>query len=271
MSRSRESTQSIDEIRRNSNITDTDKLGLLAVGSVGIGVVSILIGLGNFVAIQGLASKPISPLVQLENGKSIKVAALKDNERTPTVIKNFASLSLIKLMTWNGALPPKNAEDFSNPKPDPGVPIPSKNGANIKVPTSAWQASFTLSSDLQNPFLQNLGKLYTDIQSKAGGRATTRLEILNIGDPIQIEAGVWRVPIIANLRILSMGNVLQTIEFNKDVSVQAIPVPPLLEAGKPEELTLSQLISEGKAGGMHIFNISESRRAEIKPAETLNK
>ncbi|NJQ98416.1 MAG: hypothetical protein HC784_14105 [Hydrococcus sp. CSU_1_8] len=266
MSNNKEATQFVRKARENANISNTDKLGALTLISVGIGAVSIIISLGNFLAINSLASKPIAPLVQLENGRTIKVAALKDNERTPQTIKNFASLALIKMMSWTGALPPTNAEDLNNPKPDPGVAIPIKGGETIKVPTSAWRTSFALSEDFQNPFLQELGKLYKQVQANSQGRATTRLEILNIGEPIQIESGVWKVSIVAFLTILSPeSNLPKRLEFNKDISVQAIPVPPILEVGKTEEINLSQLISEGKAPGLQIFKIGEMRQAETKP------
>ena len=252
---------------KNRNQTSSlDKLGFYILISIGLSSVTLLSSICLFFMYKGVAEKPLPALVQLANGKTIKVATMNDKERTPQVIKDFASLTMVKMMTWNGALPPETTEDLSNPKADPGIDIPSEGGTKTKVPTVAWRTSFSLSHDLQNPFLVELAKLATKIMTFG---SSTRLEILDVGEPIQIKAGAWRVPIISNLIVLNRSNNLPTrIQFNKDVYVHAVPVPPIIESAKTGVKQLSELVTEGKSSGMEIYVITNPKSDEIKPLET---
>jgi|GEM_PF-316203 len=258
----------INNARNKSQISKTDSLGFLLLLSVALSGISVIGVIALFFSYNGLANKPMPALVQLASGKTIKVATMNDNDRTPQVIKDFVSLTMTRMISWSGSLPPETPEDLTNPKPDPGVPVPSKDGQNLKVPTVAWRNSFSLSNDFQNPFLQELAKMATKIMGQGQAQAATRLELLNIGDPIQIQAGAWRVPIIANITILRRGQSLpERLTFNKDVMVHTIPVPPILENGTPGERSLSQLIAEGKSAGMEIYAITEPKGDEIVPVD----
>ncbi len=256
----------INNARNKSSISETDSLGFLMLVSVALSSISVIGVIALFFSYNGLANKPMPALVQLANGKTIKVATMNDNDRTPQVIRDFVSLTMTRMMSWTGALPPETPEDLTNPKLDPGVLVPTKDGQSLKVPTIAWRNSFSLSNDFQNPFLQELAKLATKIMS--GGQAVTRLELLNIGDPIQIQTGAWRVPIVANITILRKGQSLpERVAFNKDVLVKTVPVPPILENGTTAEKTLSQLIAEGKSAGIEIYAITEPKNDEIRPID----
>jgi hypothetical protein len=256
----------INNARSKNQISGTDSLGLLMLISIGLSGASLLGTVLLFFSYLGVANKPMPALVQLATGKTIKVATMDEKERTPQVIKDFVSLTMVRMMSWSGALPPETPEDLQNPKPDPGVKIPVKDGQQVKVPTIAWRSSFALSSDLQNPFLQELAKLATKMLGQNMSQAQTRLEILNVGEPIQIQKGAWRIPIIANITVLNRTNPLpERVAFNKDVLVRTIPVPAILESGSPAEKTLSQLIAEGKANGIEIYAITEPKNDEILP------
>jgi hypothetical protein len=264
MQTNREARDFINEARNKQQISGTDSLGFLLLISIGISGISLLTAIATFFACSGLANKPMPALVQLANGKTIKVATMNDSDRTPRVIKDFATLKMTEIMSWTGILPPETAEDLNNPKPDIGVSIPAKGGNTLKVPTGAWRASFSLSADFQNPFLQELAKLATTIQG--AGNVQTRLEILNIGEPILIQPGAWRVQMIANIVILRKGSPLpERVAFNKDVMIHAVPVPAILENGKEAEKTLSQLVAEGKSSGLEIYAITNPKTQEITP------
>lgn len=252
---------------KNRNQTSSlDKLGFYVLISIGLSGATLLSSICLFFMYKGVADKPLPALVQLASGKTIKIATMNDKERTPQVIKDFASLTMVKMMTWNRALPPETTEDLSNPKPDSGVSIPVEGGTNMKVPTVAWRTSFSLSHDLQNPFLVELAKLATKIMSIG---SATRLEILDIGEPIQIKAGAWRVPMIANLIVMEKStNLPKRIQFNKDISINAVPVPPVIESTKAGVKQLSELVAEGKSSGLEIYLISNPKSDEIKPVET---
>jgi hypothetical protein len=265
MQTNREARDFINEARSKQQLSGTDSLGLLLLISIGISGVSLLSTIALYFAYSGLANKPMPALVQLANGKTIKVATMNDSDRTPSVIKDFVTLKMTQIMSWSGILPPETAADLNNPKPDIGVSIPAKSGNTLRVPTGAWRASFSLSADFQNPFLQELAKLSTTIQG--GGNVQTRLEILNIADPILIQPGAWRVQMIANIVILRKGSSLpERVAFNKDIMIHTVPVPAILENGSEAEKTLSQLVAEGKSSGLEIYAITNPKTQEIAPA-----
>jgi hypothetical protein len=257
----------VGDAKNRNQSSSLDRLGFYVLISVGLSGATLLSAICLFFMYKGLADKPMPALVQLANGKTIKVATMSGNERTPQVIKDFASLTMVKMLTWNGTLPPETTEDLTNPKPDPGVDIPVEGGGGrMKVPTVAWRTSFSLSHDLQNPFLIELAKLTTSVMTIG---SSTRLEILNIGEPIQIQPGAWRVPIVANLIVLEKStNLPKRVEFNKDVFIHAVPVPPIIDGGKTGEKQLSELVAEGKAAGLEIYLITAQKSDEIKPVET---
>lgn len=256
----------VGNAKNRNQSSSLDKLGFYVLISIGLSGATLLSAICLFFMYKGVADKPLPALVQLANGKTIKVATMNDKERTPQVVKDFASLTMVKIMTWNGALPPETTEDLSNPKPDPGVDIPVGTGIRVKVPTVAWRTSFSLSHDLQNPFLVELAKLATKVMQIG---SATRLEILDIGEPIQVQAGAWRVPMIANLIVMERSNNLpKRIQFNKDVFVHAVPVPPVIESAKAGVKQLSELVAEGKSSGLEIYLISNPKSDDIKPVET---
>lgn len=266
MQSNNKNTDFVGNAKNRNQSSSLDKLGFYVLISIGLSGATLLSAICLFFMYKGIADKPLPALVQLANGKTIKVATMGDKERTPQVIKDFASITMVKMMTWNGALPPETTEDLSNPKPDLGIEIPVEGTTKMKVPTVAWRTSFSLSHDLQNPFLVELAKLATKVMTIGSG---TRLEILNMGEPIQIQAGSWRVPMIANLIVLEKNsNLPKRVQFNKDLLVHAVPVPPIIESTKTGEKQLSELVAEGKSSGLEIYLIKSPESDEIKPVET---
>jgi hypothetical protein len=257
----------LDRARSNAKLSSTDSLGFYIMTSVGIGIVNLLGILMLWVSYNGLANRPTPALVQLADGKTIKVATLDDNQRTPQVIKDFASLTMTKMFTWRGILPPEKPEDLSNPKPDLGIEIPDKQGGKtLKVPTLAWRTSFALSSDFQNSFLRVLGGMAEQVRA-LDTKSETGLEILNIGDPVSTGTGTWRVPIVANLVMIKRGinNLPTRIGFNKDIYIRTVPVPHLVDDGNSSKKQVAELIAESRAAGMEIFAIRDYERQDLKP------
>jgi hypothetical protein len=254
----------ISKARNNGKITSTDSLGFLVLIAVGLGGINILFNLILTFWVSGLANKPTPALVQLADGKTIKIATLSDKERTPQVIKDFTSLTMTKLMTWRGTLPPITPEELTNPKLDPGVSIAGKDGSSGgKVPTLAYQSSYALSSDFQNPFLEQLAKLATQISGST--RTETALEILNMGTPVETAPGSWRVSMVANILILQQGTSLpRRMSFNKDVYVHAVPVPRAIEGGNAKDKAISELIATSRSSGLEIFGIRDYERKDLK-------
>lgn len=257
----------LDRARSNAQLSATDSLGFYIMTSVGIGAVNLCGILMLWVSYQNLANRPTPALVQLADGKTIKVATLDDNQRTPQVLKDFVSLTMTKMFTWRGILPPEKPEDLSNPQPDLGIEIQGKQGGKtLKVPTLAWRTSFALSADFQNAFLQVLGSMAEQVRA-LDTKAETGLEILNIGDPVATGAGTWRVPLVANLVVINRGinNLPTRISFNKDIYIRAVPVPHIVDDGNSGRKQVAELMAESRAAGMEIFAIRDYERQDLKP------
>lgn len=258
----------IDQARNSANLTRTDKIGLLAGGALATSLATLFAVLCIIPFLFMLANKSAPVLVQTADGKSMRVMALEGNQRSPLVIKDAVTVMLSKLFTWRSYLTPYTAEELANPKPDPGILIPNKNGATGgKIPTEAWQATFSLSSDFQNSFIYTLAKMVGDagIYATSGG-AQVSLEILDVSNPASIGDGLWRVRIVGNLvKIDNFNKVPTRVPFNKEVFVRAVPVPIIKEEGKPLEKTLSQMTAEAKASGLELYAMREAERIELVP------
>lgn len=255
----------INQARKKAHLSNLDGLGFLVLMSTSISGVNLLLSVILFFCYNGLANRPMPALVQLATGRTIRVATLNDKERTPQVIKDFVGISMTKMMTWRNFLPPKTAEEITRPLIDPGVPISAAGAGSRsgKVATSAWKASFALSGDFQNSFLLQLSDLANKV-SAAG--AETTLEILNLGEPIPVKDGSWKVQMVANLVVIQKGTTLpKRLNFNKDIYVQAIPVPKIVDGGKVGEQELSEISAEARSSGMQIYAISDFVKQNIQP------
>jgi hypothetical protein len=258
----------IEQARQTNNLSKSDKLGFLAGGALAVSSITFLTVLALIPFLFVIASKPAPVLVQTADGKSMKVMALEGNQRSPQVIKDSVTIMLSKLFTWRNFLTPINSEELVNPKPDPGIAIPARNGfLGGKIPTEVWQATFSLSPDFQTSYLYVLAKMVSDagIYNTSGG-AQVSLELRDVGNPISVGDGTWRVPIVADLTKLDAVTKLPTrVQFNKDIFVQAVPVPHIREEGTVLQKSLSQMTAEAKASGLQIYAMRDSERPELMP------
>lgn len=258
----------IEQARQSNNLSKSDKLGFLAGGALAVSAITFLSVLGMIPFLLMIATKPAPVLVQTADGKSMKVMALEGNQRSPQVIKDSVTIMLSKLFTWRNFLTPISSEELTNPKADPGIMIPPKNGLlGGRVPTEAWQGTFSLSPDFQNSYLYVLTKMVGDagIFATSGG-AQVSLELRNVGNPVSVGDGTWRVPIVADLTRLDAVSKLPTrVPFNKDIFVQAVPVPHIREEGTALQKSLSQMTAEAKASGLQIYAMRDSERPELLP------
>lgn len=240
-------------LERQAQPSKKDAFALFTVATFALLLIN-LFGLfllyGNY---SNLVRKKTPTLVQLETGKSITVAPLGSDERTPKVVQKFVVDTLTLLMNWSGTLPATTVEEAANPKPDPGV-----QAGRSKVSTSAWQASFALSEDFRKEFLTTLATL-----TPAGvfnGNTQVTLVPLSVQPPQQIAEGKWKVKLVANLIVFdrrdNLGNV---IPFNKEVFVQAVEAP-----NPPTETTgITTVIYAVRASGLEITAIRDLEQEDL--------
>lgn len=244
-------------------------MGLLLLLSTGLSGIGVLISLCLVFAFFGVANKPLPALVQLSNGTAIDIKATKDDERDPTVIKQFVANTMGSMFSWTGFLPPQSMEEAANPKPDLGVPVPGKTDG--KVPTAAWQNSFALSADFQNPFLRQIAEMnqkFGALQGQ-GQKIQSFLVIEHLAAPVKVDSGSWKVGMIATLKIIQQGSVINQISFNKDVFVRAVHVPQIpsgLTASKGQ-VAIAELNARLRAAGLEIYAMREFQRQDLKPAQ----
>jgi hypothetical protein len=232
-------------------------LGVLSLSSIALNLLVLVFIFFLASAYWKLNKKPPPTLVQLSSGEAVNVAPLGNQERTPPVILEFVRESLSMLMTWQGEFPPE--EEGAKPLPDPGVDIrPSGVGGRMTVTTPAYQAAFALSEDFRKEFLQELGKL-----TPAGvfqGKTEVVFVPIDIGQPILIEPGKWRVKVVANLLVLDRSDILgKPIPFNKEVFVRAVS-PPEYQANVTG---IAKIVQQIRASGLEIYAIRDLTQGDL--------
>lgn len=239
--------------RASKRLSTGDTLALFAIGTFGLHILSFFILLLLYGSYSQLSRKSPPSLVQLETGKSIKVAPIGSLERTPQVVLHFVSDTMTLMMNWSGTLPPTTVEEAAKPKADPGINIRSLNNKRSKVTSSAWQASQALSADFRKEFLQ----MVAEITPPGVFKGTTQVVLLplSIQPPVKIAEGKWKVKMVANLSIFDQGNNLgEVIPFNKEIFVQAVEAPDI----SPTTANgLAAAIYQVRASGLEIYAIRD--------------
>jgi hypothetical protein len=214
-----------------------------------------------------LVNKPAPSLVQLSNGESISVAAMGSVDRKPEVVKTFATNVLTSLFTWTGYLPPQTVEEANNPKVDLGVKVEisdrdgTESKKEITIPTSTWESSFALSEDFRTEFLAKLGQL---IPADVFENNTDIVFVpISISEPQQIQAGKWKLVLIANLLVFEDGNKMgKMIPFRKEVFIKATEAPNYLTETKSTN-SVASIISQVRASGLEIYGMKDYKSGNL--------
>ena len=169
-----------------------------------------------------LAQKPSPSLVQLVDGKAITVTPKASTERTPATIQTFVSNTLTLYYNWSGILPDQGESDSPlEVKRDTGVEIDGR----YKVTTSTWTASFAFAEDFRSDHLKQTAQLTPQRifnESGSSSRIQVMLQILHLGEPIEIKPGRYKLPMVANLIHFENGQAVEAIKFNKRIYVRAV-------------------------------------------------
>jgi hypothetical protein len=260
----------LDQARQTASLSKKDKVGFLVTLGLLLNGLTLLIVLGLIPFLFSIASKPAPALVQTSDGKTMRVLALEGNQRSPQVLKDTITVALTRLFTWRNFFTPTTGEELRNPKADPGIDIPSKNGSPTgKVPTEVWQATFALSGDMQASYLGTLAKMVGDAGVFGPASAQVSIEILNVSTPTAISDGTWKTLIVANLvKVDRLSKVPVRVPFNKEVFLRAVPVPRIREEGTAAAKALSQVIADARATGLEIYAMRDAVRPDLQPNTT---
>lgn len=238
--------------RASKSVSTGDALALFALGTFGLHLITFFVLLLLYGSYSQLNKKAPPSLVQLETGKSIKVAPIGSLERTPQVILRFVSDTMTVMMNWSGTLPPTTVEEAAKAKPDPGINIANKGLRGNKVTSAAWQASYALSEDFRKEFLKVLASITPS--GVFQGKTQVVLVPLSIQSPIKISEGKWKVKMVANLTVFAQNsNLGEIIPFNKEIFIRAV-VPPQ----SPNQVDgLAAVIYQVRSSGLEIYAIRD--------------
>lgn len=241
--------------------TEVMPLFVLGTGVLQIGILFLLIFEG--VWLSRLSRKPPPSLVQLVDGRAVRVAPMENVSRTEETIKHFVGQTMALMFNWSGTLPPASKPGQKNvPLPDPGVPIQTQKigSKGEKVTTPSFEASFAISENFRPEFLQKLATLTP--RSIFSGSTQVMLLVTHLSEPQQLGPGQWKVKMVANLLTFEQGdNTGKAIPFNKDVYVRSIDTPllPLPEGVSSIHRTAYQI----RQAGLEIYAIRDLQREEI--------
>jgi hypothetical protein len=207
----------------------------------------------NTIWIAKLNNRPAPTLVELQDGRSIQVGSNDWQYRSPQAILNFTSEIVTMLFSTPGklSLEPNRGSN----RIDPGVVLQGRSfHTNNKVTTAAWQASFALSEDFRSAFLAELAQITSP--GVFAGINQTVLSINYLSQPQQIEAGKWKLNMIANLYLFGAGDkVGQVIPVNKTIYLQAVYVNPQPLAQNASDM--QRLIYRARSAGLEISRFGD--------------
>jgi hypothetical protein len=232
---------------------------LFVLITLGIQAVVALAMLIQLFFMARLATKPVPSLVQMIDGKAVKVAPAERLERTPETIKAFVNETITLMFSWSGTLVPATPEEVRTPKQDPGVVVSGKQ--DQRVASATWEAGFAFSEKFRQPFLEKLAAL-TPPEIFRSREVQGALIIRLIGEPQKIEDGKWKVSLISNIVYFSNQNqVGKSIPFNKEIYLLAVDPPsmPLAENSS----ALQQVIYRIRQAGLEIYAIRDLPREDL--------
>jgi len=235
---------------------NTHYLPLFVLSSVGLQVIILLVLFMQAGALNRLSRQDAPTLVQMQDGRAIRVGAMGAQERSPETIRRFVNDTLVLMFNWSGQLP-ASGDNAGQPMADPGLPIGTDNGKR-QVATASWQASFALAEAFRQDFLQRVAELTpTGVFS---GTTQVVMVINHVSNPEVVGEGRWKVDVVAYLYVFDDSNALgETIPFNREVFVEAVMAPAVPEG----DTALEQAIYRIRQSGLQIYAIRELTREEL--------
>lgn len=233
---------------KNKILQQSNLLPILVWSSLGMGALSLGLGFLNFVSNLYIAGKDVPTLVQLQDGQAALVAPADSKFRSDTLIKAFVEESMSQLFTWNTV---SQSSDGSRQIADKGVSV----GGGRKVPTRTWQASFALSNDFRETFMQEMATSFIPA-GVLSGDAQSALLIESLTEPRLVKRGVWELDMVAFIVIFDGRNPQgKATSFNKTLVIKAVEpaVDPLPEETSP----IQKAVYKTRAKGLEIDELYE--------------
>lgn len=231
-------------------IPKTDLLPLFVLLTFGLQAFGLLWLFANTAAVFRLATKPTPSLVQLQDGRAIKVTAWSSRERTPLTIRRFVAENLALMLNMSNELPPQSPEEAHTPKRDLGREL----GNNKLVTTATWQASFAVSEDYRSELLN----LVAQLTPKDLFTGNTKVVLITryLSDPEEIAPGQWKLKLIGDLLYVSATDKAgYSAPFNKEIFVQVVDPP--ISALEDSASTLEKTIYSVRQAGLEIYGMRQ--------------
>jgi hypothetical protein len=221
------------------NSSDILPLAFLGLSITSVGLVIVLINL-TF-SFSKLANKPPATLVQQVDGRAYTARPEGHLYREPELIRKTVSNWAIVSFSW-GTLPSKQA-DKQKPTVDPGIEVKGQN----RVPESVWEASFLLTPDFRDAFLEKLAREVIP-QGVFDGKVSAVLVPQTISQPQVAGVGRWKVDMVATRILFDSTNPSgYGIPFNRTYYVKAIDPPstPLGEDATRNQQVIYRMLESG--------------------------
>ncbi|MEL4895600.1 hypothetical protein [Crocosphaera sp. Alani8] len=242
------------------------KLVLVCLGGTGL---TLVFQLALMIGIFRVGNKPPPTLVQLASGDSISVIPIDSTQRTDESILTFLNDIFTLTFTWSGTMQDKNQPGQFIV--DSGIDVTAENGQRIgKVPTTVWEASFSLELNFRQEFLRQIAELVP--QSVFTQKTNVAFVPVSFSTPEKVSNGRWKVRLVSNLLFLKdLGQVAEVVPYNVDIYVRSIvpPNPQLIDSltqttDTKTLTTLAQQVAQIRQAGLEIDSIIPSRRENLK-------
>ncbi len=202
---------------------------LFGLGTLGLNTLVLLLLFFNQTFLQqlSLALTPQS-LIELTDGRAITADPQANLEREPATISRFVGESLTLMLTSSPRLRSIQALATTSP---------------------------LLSVNLKEKFTERILKQQRALRLRLGDRnIETVLVIERISQPIKIEAGQWKVQVLAHQLLFSQSDLLgKSLPFNQLIGVRATNKNQISLSDKPRSLDLATY-RQGEAR-LEIFDI----------------
>lgn len=228
------------DLTRRGRLPKLDSSDILPMAFAGLSVGVLVLGISLFwlaASFARLANKPAPTLVQQVDGRAFTVRPADVHYREPEVIQRLVSDWAVMTFTW-GSLPGEEA-----PQVEEGIEVVG----NERVTESAWEASFILTTDFRDTFLQQLATKVTP-PAVFEGQVSAVIIPQQISPPQVVSEGLWQVDLIATRILFDANNPSgTTIPFNRRFYVRAIEPPgiPLIDNASHYQQMVYRLLESG--------------------------
>jgi hypothetical protein len=235
----------ISDLKRKRLKFDSTDLLPLSIAGLSIGMIILsFVTVWLAISYAKLSGQKPPTLVQQVDGRAFTARLAQQQYREPEV-NHWA----IMTFTWG------KPQGQSNPSTDEGKVI----AARKRVPTSAWEASFLLSPDFRDRFLQQLASEVVP-EDVFKGQVAAVLVPQNYSQPVLVGDGRWRIDLIATRMVFDAGNPGgRAIPFNRSFYVKAVQPPdhPLGQQATEYQRIVYSMLESG-------LQIEEIRPMEAK-------